>query len=88
MVTLYMNVLKEKGALNNYWATKPIHRILVYTEHGLTPEVVESFFQEVPCERIFDPFVGSGTVGVEALLRGRAFIVSAHNDSPRGRCIL
>jgi len=79
-----MNALRPtiENALNsNYWATKPIHRILVYTEHGLTSEVVESFFQEVPCERIFDPFVGSGTVGVEALLRGRTFIGSDSNPA-------
>jgi len=74
-----MNVLNSRGASSNYWADKPIHRILVYTEHGLTPGVVEAFFREVECEAVYDPFVGSGTVGVEALLRGRRFVgVDAH----------
>jgi len=69
-----MDVLNSRGASSNYWADKPIHRILVYTEHGLTPGVVEAFFREVECEAVYDPFVGSGTVGVEALLRGRRFV--------------
>jgi len=69
-----MDVLSNRGASSNYWADKPIHRILVYTEHGLTPEVVEAFFREVECEAVYDPFAGSGTVGVEALLRGRRFV--------------
>ncbi|MCC6021388.1 MAG: site-specific DNA-methyltransferase [Thermoproteaceae archaeon] len=63
-----------RGVSGNYWADRPIHRILVYTEHGLTPEVVEAFFREVECETVYDPFAGSGTVGVEALLRGRGFV--------------
>ncbi|MGC8584335.1 MAG: DNA adenine methylase [Thermoproteus sp.] len=58
----------------NYWADKPIHRLLVYTEHGLTPEVVEEFFSSVECGEVVDPFVGSGTVGVEALRRGWRFL--------------
>ena len=55
------------------WARKPIHRILVYTEHGITPEVVDEFFSSCDGD-VYDPFVGSGTVGVEALLRGRRFV--------------
>jgi len=62
------------------WAKRPIHRILVYTEHGLTPEVVEGFFST--CEGdVYDPFVGSGTVGVEALLRGRRFAGADSNPA-------
>jgi len=62
------------------WAERPIHRILVYTEHGLTPEVVEGFFSA--CEGdVYDPFVGSGTVGVEALLRGRQFAGADSNPA-------
>jgi len=62
------------------WAKKPVHRILVYTEHGLTPEVVEDFFSA--CEGdVYDPFVGSGTVGVEALLRGRRFVGADSNPA-------
>lgn len=65
----------------NYWADKPIHRILVYTEHGLTPDVVSDFFNTVECEEVYDPFVGSGTVGVEALLRGRRFVGADSNPA-------
>ena len=67
--------------LTNYWADKPIHRILVYTEHGLTPEIVKEFFNTVECEEVYDPFVGSGTVGVEALLRGRRFVGADSNPA-------
>lgn len=62
------------------WAERPLHRILVYTEHGLTQDVVEGFFAS--CEGdVYDPFVGSGTVGVESLFRGRRFIGADSNPA-------
>lgn len=53
----------------NPWSAKPVHRILTFSEHGMTEEVVSSFLRSAAsykCQTIFDPFVGSGTVMVEA----------------------
>ncbi len=56
----------------NPWRKMPVHRIGTYTEHGLTPELVESFLsqaREAGCGVIVDPFIGSGVVAVEAQKR-------------------
>jgi hypothetical protein len=53
----------------NPWSARPVHRILTFSEHGMTEEVVSSFLRKATahkCETVFDPFVGSGTVLVEA----------------------
>ena len=50
----------------------PVHRIGTYTEHGLTPDLVEEFLsqaEEAGCKVIVDPFIGSGVVAVEAQKR-------------------
>ena len=55
--------------LINPWRDKPVHRIGVYTEHGLSPWLVERFLklaEEVGCRDVVDPFVGSGVVAVES----------------------
>ena len=54
------------------WRHKPIHRIHVFTEHGLSSSIMNEFFEkfrEFGCKIVLDPFVGSGTVLVEAQLR-------------------
>ncbi|KSW12183.1 hypothetical protein CF15_05330 [Pyrodictium occultum] len=53
----------------NPWSRVPVHRIYVFTEHGLTPGLVEAFMEsaaEAGCRVVVDPFVGSGVVAVEA----------------------
>ena len=55
--------------LVNPWRDRPVHRIGVYTEHGLSPRLVQKFIDaaiEVGCREIVDPFVGSGVVAVES----------------------
>ncbi len=50
-----------------------VHRLLVYTEHGLYPWVVEKFLsmaENIGCRIVVDPFVGCGVVAVEAQKRG------------------
>jgi len=57
----------------NEWKDKPIHRIYVAPEHGLTINIVEKYFKEFSeagCKLTVDPFVGTGTVLVEAQKRG------------------
>ena len=57
----------------NPWKEFPVHRIYVFTEHGLTPKLVDNFFNkalEYGCNCVLDPFVGSGTVLVEAQYHG------------------
>ncbi|RLF05060.1 MAG: hypothetical protein DRJ60_06175 [Thermoprotei archaeon] len=57
----------------NEWKDKPIHRIYVATEHGLTSNLVEKYFKEFSeagCKLVIDPFVGTGTVLIEAQKRG------------------
>jgi len=56
----------------NEWKNKPIHRIYVATEHGLTSNLVEKYFKEFSeagCKLLVDPFVGTGTVLIEAQKR-------------------
>jgi len=55
--------------LRNPWNDYLVHRIYVFTEHGLTPNLVKEFFKETyesGCRYVLDPFVGSGTVLIEA----------------------
>ena len=57
---------------SNPWRKMPVHRIGTYTEHGLTPELVDAFLsqaKEAGCRVIVDPFVGIGVVAVEAQKR-------------------
>jgi len=57
----------------NEWRRLPVHRICVFTEHGLSKALVAKFFEECEeagCYLVVDPFVGSGTVLVEAQRRG------------------
>ena len=57
------------------WRRKPIHRIYIFTEHGLSPALVGKFFDELQKyggKMVLDPFVGSGTVLVEAQVRNIA----------------
>jgi len=61
----------------NPWRSVAVHRIGVYTEHGLSPGLVEEFMKavrEVGCRNIVDPFVGSGVVAVEAQKRCLPFL--------------
>ena len=56
-------------AISNPWRNIAVHRIGVYTEHGLSPGLVERFMQaaqSVGCRNVVDPFVGSGVVAIEA----------------------
>lgn len=61
--------------MKNLWKEKPIHRIFVFCEHGMQEQLVDNFFRQVESNaRILDPFVGSGTVAVESVLRKHAFV--------------
>jgi len=56
----------------NPWKDEKIHRILAFCEHGMTKELISRFFNAFKrnnCEILLDPFVGSGTVVVEAKKR-------------------
>ncbi len=56
----------------NPWRKMPVHRIGTYTEHGLTPDLVNDFLSQAKdagCRVIVDPFIGSGVVAVEAQKR-------------------
>lgn len=63
-----------RGSSSNPWSSRPIHRIFVYTEHGISQSLVGRFLKETPCEVVVDPFMGSATVGVEAAVRGLGFV--------------
>jgi hypothetical protein len=56
------------GLQRNPWRDVPLHSTVgVYTEHGLTPSLLDSFFSladSVGCRFVYDPFVGSGVVAV------------------------
>lgn len=57
----------------NPWRFKLVHRLFVYTEHGLYPWLVEKFLsmaRGIGCRFIVDPFIGSGVVAVEAQRMG------------------
>ncbi len=57
----------------NPWRNLPVHRIFVFVEHGMTPEIIDRFYDiasEIGCGSIIDPFVGGGVVAVEGLRRG------------------
>lgn len=65
--------MQENRFPRNPWKNERIHRILVFCEHGMTKQLVNEFFQEFSKSRgnlVLDPFVGSGTVAVEAKKRG------------------
>ncbi|RLI79709.1 hypothetical protein DRP04_08895 [Archaeoglobales archaeon] len=56
--------------LRNPWKEKAVHKILSFCEHGMTERLVSQFLDEFKKEEnnvLLDPFVGSGTVLVEAL---------------------
>ena len=65
------------GSQKNPWRTYPPHRTIgVYTEHGLTPNLLEAFFtlaESVGCRFVYDPFVGSGVVAVYSQDRCMSF---------------
>lgn len=57
----------------NPWRGMPVHRLFVFTEHGMEPGLVAGFLEkagEAGCRIVVDPFVGSGTVMVEAQKAG------------------
>ncbi len=57
----------------NPWRTRLVHRLFVYTEHGIYPWLVGRFFymaRGAGCRVVVDPFIGSGVVAVEAQKRG------------------
>jgi len=88
------------GCNLNEWRREPVHRICVFAEHGLSKPLVTEFFEkceEAGCDLVLDPFVGSGTVLVEAQSRGLesvgvdsnpwALVVSrAKTSPPEGVC--
>lgn len=54
---------KDVAKIHKYWSRKPGH-------------VVEKFIDKysVPGDLVFDPFCGSGSIGIEALAKSRSFI--------------
>lgn len=57
-------------APRNPWKRVPVHRIMVFCEHGMTDQLVSRFmtnFSREGNKTLLDPFVGSGTVIVEGL---------------------
>lgn len=64
--------MQTKFIPRNPWKTEKIHRILTFCEHGMTKDLVCKFFNAFKrngCEILLDPFIGSGTVAVEAKKR-------------------
>jgi len=64
-----VNELGNGSSNRNPWKSKEIHRIFTFCEHGLTTNLVSNYFREfvrMKNEIVLDPFVGSGTVLIEA----------------------
>lgn len=66
----------ERGTLSNVWSVKrerqPIKGLGAAFPSELARTVIENFSE--PGQTILDPFLGSGTTGIEAVKSGRNFI--------------